>query len=76
MSVTRDELHRLLDEMDSEDLEQVGDYVRHLVGRRRSSVVTPRRRFRTMGSFAAEPDYAERSKEIRRSALAEGEQPS
>ncbi|GGJ01491.1 hypothetical protein GCM10011581_43360 [Saccharopolyspora subtropica] len=71
MSVTRDELHHLVDEVPSDELEQVRDYLRHLVGRR-EDVAQPRRHFRSMGAFSGPPDLAARAKDIVREELGRG----
>ncbi|GAA0516672.1 hypothetical protein GCM10011581_46660 [Saccharopolyspora subtropica] len=73
MSVTRDELHRLVDEVPSDELEQVRDYLRHLVGRREDTAGPgPRRTFRFAGMGQGPSDLAARAKEIAREELGRG----
>ncbi|MGI8309926.1 hypothetical protein [Saccharopolyspora hattusasensis] len=75
MSITRDELHRLLDQIEPDELEQVGDYVRHLVERRKD-LTEQRRHLRSQGAFPAEPELSMELKDYRRvSESGEGQQP-
>lgn len=70
MSITRDELHRLVDEVPPEELEQVSEYLRHLVDRRRGSgQARPRRMFRFAGLGQAPPDTGAQAKAIARDEL-------
>ncbi|WP_433871437.1 hypothetical protein [Saccharopolyspora sp. CA-218241] len=70
MRITRDELHRLVDEVPPEELEQVGEYLRHLVGHRRGSgQARPRRAFRFAGLGQAPPGTGGQAEEIARDEL-------
>ncbi len=60
----RDDAHRLLDAVPDEQLANVVELLRGWVEAESEPAAV--RTFRTIGAFEAEPDYAERSKELAR----------
>ena len=65
MSVTRDELHNLVDELDEDKVPAADALLRELAARRDK----PRARPSWAGTLQAGPDFAERSEDILRSEL-------
>jgi hypothetical protein len=65
MSVTREELHHLVDELDEDKVPGAAALLRELAARRDK----PRSRPSWAGTLRAGPDFAERSEDILRSEL-------
>lgn len=65
MTVARDELHHLVDELDEETVPRATDLLRDLAARRSRQ----RSRPSWFGALQAGPDFAERSEEILRTEL-------
>jgi hypothetical protein len=64
---TRDDIHRLVDEVPAEWLPSAGAFLRQLAGGHRDAPA--RRHLSFVGTLDAEPDLAERSAEILREEL-------
>jgi hypothetical protein len=65
MTVTRDELHHLVDELDEDTVLSATELLRELAARR----VRQRTRPSWFGALRAGPDFAEHSEEILRTEL-------
>jgi hypothetical protein len=65
---TREDVHRLVDEVPAARLEVVEQLLRASVS---GAVTAPPRNFSSTGTLSGEPDLAERSEEIVRSAVGE-----
>ncbi len=64
MTITRDELHRLVDEVPQDQLPNASSYLRELVHDH-----SHQRTFRSRGAFSGPTDLAARSKDIIRDEL-------
>jgi hypothetical protein len=65
MSVTREELHSLIDELDQDQLPSAATLLRELAGRRDK----PRSRPSLAGMLRVGPDFAEQSDDLLRTGL-------
>lgn len=72
----REDAHRLLDELDEDQVATAAELLRDLVQQRRplddEPTAQPRRQLSFVGMISAEPDLAERSAEILRRELGQG----
>ncbi len=68
MGVTRDELHRLVDEVPQDELDNASVYLHRLAGDEESGAPA-RRTFRSLGAFSGPRGLAARSKDILREEL-------
>jgi hypothetical protein len=72
----REDAHRLLDELDEDQVAAAAELLRDLVRQRRplddEPAATSRRQLSFVGMISAEPDLAERSAEILRRELGQG----
>ncbi len=72
----REDAHRLLDELDEDQIATAAELLRDLVRQRRplddEPAAQPRRQLSFVGMISAEPDLAERSAEILRHGLGKG----
>jgi hypothetical protein len=72
----REDAHRLLNELDEDQVATAAELLRDLVRQRRplddEPAAQPRRQLSFVGMISAEPDLAERSAEILRRELGQG----